>query len=109
MTFSRRTFIQLSACSTVSWTTRRLFAQGVSSHTAKPLARPAPSGRPFNAKLVDVAESAGLGAPIIYGGTESKKYIVETMGCGCDLIDYEDVGLMDIFLLFGMHLDGTPA
>src|SRR5437870_2949441 len=109
MTFSRRTFIQLSACSTVSWTTRRLFAQGVSSHTAKPLARPAPSGRPFNAKLVDVAASAGLGAPITYGGTESKKYIVETMGCGCAFIDYDNDGWMDIFLLSGTRLDGAPA
>jgi hypothetical protein len=85
-----------------------MFAQGVSSHTAKPLPRPAPSGRPFHNKLVDVAESAGLKAPIIYGGTERKKYIVETMGCGCAFLDYDNDGWMDIFLLSGTRVDGAP-
>src|SRR5438445_8212625 len=37
----------------------RLLGQGVSTHTAKPLARPAPSGRPFNSHFVDVAAAAG--------------------------------------------------
>src|SRR5919109_1137 len=100
--------MHLSACSAVSWTASHMFAQGVSSHTAKPLPRPAPSGRPFHNKLVDVAESAGLKAPIIYGGTERKKYIVETMGCGCAFLDYDNDGWMDIFLLSGTRVDGAP-
>ena len=37
----------------------RLLGQGVSTHTAKPLPRAAPSGRPFHAYFVDVATQAG--------------------------------------------------
>src|SRR5438034_8174238 len=77
MTFTRRTFVRLSLGSAISRTAERLLAQGVSTHTAKPLPRQAPSGRPFNAHLVDVAQAAGLHAPVIYGGVESKKYILE--------------------------------
>ena len=87
MTFSRRVFGRLILGSTISAATERLLAQGVAIHTAKPLARPAPSGRPFNAHFVDVAASAGLTAPTIYGGVESKKYILEATGglCLCRL------------------------
>jgi enediyne biosynthesis protein E4 len=74
----------------------------------KAVARPAPSGRPFNAHFVDVASAAGLHAPVIYGGVESKKYILEATGCGCAFIDYDNDGWMDIFLLSGTRLEGDP-
>ncbi len=109
MNFSRRTFVQLALGSAGSFAAERLFAQGVSPHTAKPLARPAPSGRPFNAHFVDVAATAGLTAPVVYGQVSSKKYILETMGCGCAFIDYDNDGWMDIFLLSGTRLEETPA
>jgi hypothetical protein len=86
----------------------RLAAQGVTSHTVKPVARPAPSGRPFNAHFVDVAPSAGLQAPVIYGDVDSKKYILEATGCGCAFIDYDNDGWVDIFLLSGTRLTGDP-
>jgi enediyne biosynthesis protein E4 len=86
----------------------RLLAQGVSSHTVKPVARPAPSGRPFYAHFVDVAATAGLHAPVIYGGVESKKYILEATGCGCAFLDYDNDGWIDIFLLSGTRLEGDP-
>jgi len=86
----------------------RLAAQGVTSHTVKPVARPAPSGRPFNAHFVDVAPSAGLQAPVIYGGVDNKKYILEATGCGCAFIDYDNDGWVDIFLLSGTRLTGDP-
>lgn len=72
------------------------------------MARPAPSGRPFYAHFVDVAAAAGLNAPVIYGGVESKKYILEATGCGCAFIDYDNDGWIDIFLLSGTRLDGDP-
>src|SRR5260370_4340267 len=75
---------------------------------AKPVARPAPSGHPFNARFVDVATSAGLTAPTIYGGVESKKYILESTGCGCAFIDYDNDDWIDIFLLSGTRLEGPP-
>ncbi|HEY7617142.1 MAG TPA: CRTAC1 family protein [Terriglobales bacterium] len=108
MTFTRRTFARLSLGSVISAASQRLLAQGVAPHTAKPLARPAPSGRPFHARFVDVAAAAGLKEPTIYGGIETKKYILEAIGCGCAFIDYDNDGWMDIFLLNGTRLEGAP-
>ena len=82
--------------------------QGIASRGVKPQARPATSGRPFNAHFVDMAKSAGLHEPTIYGGVESKKYILEANGCGCAFIDYDSDGWMDIFLLCGTRLEGAP-
>ena len=111
MTLTRRTFVRLTLGSAISLTAtaERLLAQGVSTHTAKPLPRQAPSGRPFNAHFVDVASAAGLHAPVIYGGVESKKYILEATGCGCAFLDYDNDGWMDIFLLSGTRLEGAPV
>jgi len=86
----------------------RLLGQGVSTHTAKPLPRAAPSGRPFHAYFVDVATQAGLREPVIYGGVDSKKYILESTGCGCAFIDYDNDGWMDLFILCGTRLEGAP-
>jgi enediyne biosynthesis protein E4 len=109
MTVTRRTFVQLSMGSMLAASARRLFAQGVATHTAKPIARPAPSGRPFNAHFTDVAAAAGLAATTVYGGVESKKYILEATGCGCAFLDYDNDGWMDIFMLSGTRLEGAPA
>jgi len=49
-----------------------------------------------------------LQAPVIYGGIESKKYILEATGCGCAFIDYDNDGWMDLFLLSGTRLTGDP-
>jgi enediyne biosynthesis protein E4 len=108
MTLNRRAFLQLSLGSALAGTAERLFAQGVATHTAKPVKRLAPSGIPFNAHFLDVAAVAGLNAPTIYGGLESKKYILEATGCGCAFLDYDNDGWMDIFLLTGTRLDGAP-
>ena len=108
MTVSRRDFVRLSLGSAAFMAARQLPAQGVAAHTVKPLPRPAPSGRPFYAHFVDVAATAGLHAPVIYGGVESKKYILEATGCGCAFIDYDNDGWVDIFLLSGTRLEGDP-
>jgi enediyne biosynthesis protein E4 len=108
MTSTRRGFLQLSLGSLISLASPRLFAQGVAQHTAKPMARPAPSGRPFHAHFVDVAAAAGLTAPVIYGGVDSKKYILEATGCGCAFLDYDNDGWVDIFLLSGTRLGENP-
>jgi len=57
---------------------------------------------------VDVASAAGLQAPVIYGGVDTNKYILESTGCGCAFIDYDNDGWMDIFLLSGTRLTGDP-
>jgi len=33
-------------------------------------------------QFVDIAATAGLVHPVVYGGVKSKKYILETNGCG---------------------------
>jgi hypothetical protein len=67
-----------------------------------------PSGLPFDACFLDVAAQAGLTAPLIYGPPDHKTYIVETVGCGCAFIDYDNDGWLDIFLLCGTRLEGAP-
>ena len=61
----------------------------------------------FPVTFVDIAERAGLTAPILYGGVDQKKYIIETNGCGVAFIDYDNDGWIDIFLLNGTRLEGT--
>ena len=108
MRVTRRAFVQLSLGSAISAAPAPVRAQGVATHTAKPLARSAPSGRPFLAHFVDVAAAAGLRAPCIYGAEANQKYILETIGCGCAFLDYDNDGWMDIFLLCGTRLEGPP-
>src|SRR5690242_11857259 len=108
MNFSRRSFFRLGVGGALSLRPVCLLGQGVSTHTAKPLPRPKASGRPFNAHFVDVAGSAGLHAPVIYGDIDMKKYIVESTGCGCAFIDYDNDGWMDLFVLSGTRLGGAP-
>ncbi|MGA2133308.1 MAG: CRTAC1 family protein [Bryobacteraceae bacterium] len=86
----------------------RIFAQGISSRGVKPLPRAKPSGRPWNARFVDIAEQAGLRAPVIYGGATHKDYIIETVGCGVAFIDYDNDGWLDIFILSGTRLVDPP-
>jgi hypothetical protein len=86
----------------------RLPGQGVSSRGVKPMPRGKPSGLPFNAHFVDVADKAGLRQPVIYGGVDRKQYIIETVGCGAAFIDYDNDGWLDIFLPSGTRLEGPP-
>jgi enediyne biosynthesis protein E4 len=55
--------------------------------------------------LVDVAESAGLRHPSIYGGVEHKRFIVETNGAGVAFIDYDNDGWLDVLVLSGTRLE----
>jgi hypothetical protein len=57
---------------------------------------------------VDGAAAAGLNAPVIYGDPEIKKYIVESTGCGCACMDYDNDGWTDLFVLCGTRLGSAP-
>ncbi len=84
------------------------FAQGISSRGVKAQPRGKPSGRPFLARFTDVAPEAGLTHPIVYGGLESKHYVLEVVGCGLAFLDYDNDGWLDIFVLGGTRLEGAP-
>src|SRR5271170_470112 len=54
--------------------------------------------------FVDIAAQAGLTARTEYGGDHIKKYIVESTGTGAAVIDYDNDGWPDIFLVNGNTL-----
>jgi hypothetical protein len=83
---------------------------GMASRGVTPLPRGKPSGRPFNAKFVNVADAAGLHSPVIYGDEGRADYILESMGCGAAFVDYDNDGWLDIVMLTGRRRTGpTPA
>jgi hypothetical protein len=58
--------------------------------------------------FTDIAAQAGLTHPVIYGGVESKKFIIETNGCGTAFFDYDNDGWMDLLVLSATRLEGFP-
>ena len=59
--------------------------------------------------FTDVAQQAGLRAPMIYGESDTWKFIFESVGGGCAFIDYDNDGWMDLFILGGTLLAGDPS
>jgi hypothetical protein len=85
-----------------------MLPQGVSTRGVKPQPRGKPSGLPFVARFTDVAKEAGLTQPVVYGGIETKNYIIEVVGCGVAFLDYDNDGWLDLFVLSGSRLEGSP-
>ena len=56
----------------------------------------------------NVAAAAGLDATIVFGGTLTNKYLLETTGTGVAFIDYDNDGLLDLFFVNGTRLEGFP-
>jgi enediyne biosynthesis protein E4 len=52
-------------------------------------------------KFQNIASQAGLTQAIPNGGVLSKKFIIETTGSGIGFIDYDNDGLLDLFVLSG--------
>jgi enediyne biosynthesis protein E4 len=100
---TRRSMLALLACSADA-----AFGQGISTRGVKPQPRGKPSGRPFVARFTDVAEQAGLTQPIVYGGIDTKSYIIEVVGCGVAFLDYDNDGWLDLFVLNGTRLKDAP-
>ena len=87
----------------------RAWVRGVAPHKAAAQPRGKPSGLPFTSTFTDVAAKAGLRAVTVYGESDRKEYIVETLGCGCAFFDFDNDGWLDIFLLSGTRLADAPA
>jgi hypothetical protein len=79
-----------------------------SSHV-KPTPRGKPSGLPFNAHFVDVAEAAGLKTITVCGHPNRVDYVIEAMGCGAAFLDYDNDGWLDVLLLSGSRFGDPPA
>jgi len=57
----------------------------------------------------DIAEKAGLTMMNVFGGVDTKKYIIETTGTGVAIFDYDNDGWPDIFIVNGTTLDGPSG
>jgi hypothetical protein len=77
------------------------FAQGVVPHRGVLQARGKRSGLPYDAHFVEVARAAGVDRPVLYGSPNPKNYILESIGCGCAFLDYDNDGWIDILVLGG--------
>jgi hypothetical protein len=71
------------------------FSQGAPSEQKSPIAY-----------FTDVATKSGLTMTNVFGGIETKKYIIETTGTGVAIFDYDNDGWPDIFLVNGTTLEG---
>ena len=101
MGITRRTLLQTVGQS--------LFAQGMATRNVRPQQRGKRSGLPFDAKFTDVGRQAGLTAPSIYGSIDTKRHILEAVGCGIAFFDYDHDGWLDILVLGGTRFGATPA
>jgi hypothetical protein len=72
--------------------------------TPQPASGPAPLGYTIR----DVAQAAGLDFVQVCGGETGKTYILETTGSGVAMIDYDNDGWVDIFLVNGSRLHTAP-
>src|SRR5262245_309348 len=63
------------------------------------------AGLPLATQFVNVAREAGLRAKTIFGGERKNKFLLETTGCGCAFIDYDNDGWLDIFLVNGTRFE----
>jgi len=111
MHIGRRGFLQISLAALTGTVANKSHAQqlgGMGRRVVTPQRKSIPSGRTFDANFLDVATTAGLTAPIIYGGVDRYEYIIEADGCGCAFFDYDNDGWIDIFLLCGTRITGPP-
>jgi enediyne biosynthesis protein E4 len=57
----------------------------------------------------DISEQAGLTTWRYAGGTQAKAYIVESLGGGVALLDYDNDGWLDIYLVNGMTYEALSG
>jgi hypothetical protein len=58
--------------------------------------------------FTNIAREAGLNARTVFGGETTNTYLLETTGCGAAMLDYDNDGWLDIFLVNGTTLEGFP-
>jgi hypothetical protein len=104
MTWTRRNFARLLTCPAAIG-----FGQGIATRNVAPAPRRKPSGLPFRSRFTDVARTAGIVAPVIYGERDRKTYILETVGCGAAFIDFDNDGWLDVLILTGTRLSGPEG
>jgi hypothetical protein len=69
---------------------------------------PPTAQHPTPAWFVDVAPKAGIAVLNVNGSATNKRYIVEATGSGVAILDYDNDGYPDIFLVNGQELTPEP-
>src|SRR5437667_944138 len=84
--------------------TLRLQRSPASSTIKKPGTSPEPAASFY---FTDVAAQAGVGnATNVFGGVAHKRYLLEEIGCGIALFDYDNDGWLDLFVANGTRFEG---
>src|SRR5436190_10513882 len=99
--FSLRSLFLLGLCAWLSLHIGKSATQAAGAAQTKPA--------PPIAHFTDMATKAGLTAPVVFGGENTKKYIIETTGTGVAIFDYDNDGWPDIFIVNGTKLEGFPS
>ena len=73
-----------------------------------PAAQAPPPQAPLTFSFTNVARESGLTDVTVYGGTATNKYLLETTGTGVAVLDYDDDGWLDVFVVNGSVLEGFP-
>jgi len=60
-------------------------------------------------QFLNVAREAGLRAKTIFGDERRNRFLLETTGCGCAFLDYDNDGWLDIFLVNGTRFESHWA
>src|SRR5438132_10293275 len=85
-----------------------LFLQSTNSPNADAAKSQNANAKPI-VHFTDVAPKAGLVVPVIFGGENTKTYIIETTGTGVAIFDYDNDGWPDIFVVNGTKLEPLPS
>jgi len=67
-----------------------------------------PDDAPLGFSFKNTAREAGLTAITVYGGKDTNKYLLETTGCGVAVLDFDNDGWLDVFIVNGSVLEGFP-
>src|SRR6266542_1685358 len=67
-----------------------------------------PDDTPLGFSFRNTAREAGLTAITVYGGKDTNKYLLETTGCGVAVLDFDNDGWLDVFIVNGSVLEGFP-
>src|SRR5258705_4711542 len=81
---------------------------GMASRDVKPVPFGKPSGLPFHARFINIAQQAGLRSPVVYGPLGRTDFDLEAMGCSAAFLDYDNDGWLDVLILTGRRFDETP-
>ncbi len=96
MRISRRKFVTLAAAAGPFWSARGLLARGLPAQAHAGVALP---------QFVDVTATSGIHYRHSFGEKELSS-ILEGTGSGCAWIDYNNDGLLDLYVVNGRYVEG---